>query len=156
MTDAEISLVRDFFSLIEKVMIGVAAIVGSVLVQREVNKWSREHDKEKLLQEKAETLIVEILKLESVINRMRNEIMAGRKLDLNDDPLLQATALFTLYFPTLEDERDTLGRSIQRMMEFLGSPKVHKDQQGWLDLYEEHLAASRECAEAIARRVAKV
>lgn len=115
MTDAEIKLVQDFFSLIEKAMIGVAAIVGSVLIQRESNEASSKREKEKLLREKAEELIKVIC---------RHQRWMGEKYKTNtlsdpnfteSDPADDAHAICRVYFPSLESERKEFARATAQL-----------------------------------------
>lgn len=150
MSEIELKFVQEVFSFFEKLMVGVAAIVGSILTQREIQKWSAEREKEKLFQEKTEKLVMEILALEVWVGYARKRALDSGRFESEDhDPIGYIATLFELYFPSLEKEYHSLMRSMNTILSSLRNGKAIKDKQLWDGLYDSFLKVSRQCIRAI-------
>jgi hypothetical protein len=150
MTETDLKFVQEVFSFFEKLMVGVAAIVGSILTQREIQKWSTAREKEKLLQEKTEKLVMEILALEVWIGYARERALTnGRFESENHDPIGHIATLFELYFPSLEKEYHSLMRSMDTILSSLRNREATVDKQMWDRLFDGYLKTSRQCVRAI-------
>jgi hypothetical protein len=152
MTADGATLVRDVLDFLEKVLIGVFSLTGAYLAHR----FSRERERERLIQEKAERLVTEIYALEDWVGHAWNKALVGEiHTSGSRDSIGQVATLVELYFPALREECSALMNSIDITLSSLNDRQALPNKQEWYRLYGEHLNVSKRCVKAVSQHMAK-
>jgi hypothetical protein len=154
MDETSLQFAQNILSQLDKLLYAVIAIVTSLLTQWYVHNWSMKREGNKILQEKAERLIMEIFALDLWA---RAVVTNKRVTDVT--PLGRVHALYTLYFPAFEKEHDNLLDSISRLTDHAETPRGIQNEHRWDqvcgELYDKYVEASGRFVHAISHHVAK-
>ena len=153
MTTDEVQLVRDAFNLVEKFLLGVFGGVFALTGAYLAHHFSKEREREKLLQEKAERLAEEIFALDDWL-----ENAASRKNVYSIVPPGRVHALSTLYFPSLGKELGELYGSLVPLMDHVNTGDRQNEgswRNSYNELHAEFRRASLDFIEAISNYVTK-
>jgi hypothetical protein len=149
MDETSLKFAQDVLSLVDKLMVAVVAIVASVITQWLDHNWSKEREQDKLLQEKAERLVLEIYALQEWTDRLYRMLLSQNKERIDLKPVRRIVALSLLYFPSLEKEHKTLVHHLSNLESFAKRPHEMPNLKRWEELYDAYLDASFRCIESI-------
>ena len=135
-------LALDVLSFMDKILVGVIAIVAGVIAQWRSHNWSKEREQEKILREKAEGIVTEMYRLLD----WGHHLFDPQSTKMPPPMLPRISALMRLYFPSLEKEELALLRSVMHLMEHA---RNSNDPQRMKDLYDELVDIVTDCSDAI-------
>lgn len=145
----ETRLAQDVLSLLDKIMVGIVAIVAGVIAQWLSHNWSKEREQERILREKAEALVTEMYKLLDWALSLFDPVSLGNNLVIKKPPpmLPRLFALWRLYFPSLEKEQMALMDSWTHFAEYAQDSSSNVQRMG--QLYDKLVDTVTDCSEAI-------
>ena len=116
---------------------GVIALMGGIIGQITTHQYTRHREREKLIREKAEAILLARFKHAEWIGNKRRMLWNGKEHD-EADPSDLVSALNSLYFPECGNVLGEYFMAAAVLIDFIFSEGLEysKDVQKWLDNFE--------------------
>ena len=164
---AEPTMAQEALKLLPIVTGAILAIAGGGITQYFVHRWGQRREREKLLREKAESLIRALYShREWITSKSTIMVFRGQDHDI-PSPLLEAWTIQSIYFPQLRDALLEVDGKALPVLNLINAERVkqREDPKTWIEthddktfmpLYRAYSAALVAAVEKVASLVPKI